>query len=225
MAEVPTSFKRVLARREVFALSFGAMIGWSWVLLTGTWIERAGVLGAVLAFVIGGIAVIFISLTYAELASAMPRAGGEHVYTYRAFGRGLSFVCTWALVMAYITVPVFESVALPTALEYIFPDIRMGYLWQVADSPVYLSLVAIGVAGAVIMSAVNYVGIRFAAVVQTVITFLFFLIGITFLGATAVNGDVANTGPLLTAGAAGTMGVLIMVPALLVGFDVIPQSA
>ena len=68
------SFARTLVRREVLTLSFGAMIGWSWVLLTGEWLIRAGSLGAVLAFVVGGVAVIFISLTYAELAAAMPKA-------------------------------------------------------------------------------------------------------------------------------------------------------
>jgi amino acid transporter len=219
------TFSKVLARREVIALSFGAMIGWSWVLLTGTWVERAGVGGAVLAFAIGGIAVIFISLTYAELASAMPKAGGEHIYTHRAFGRTASFVCTWALIMAYVAVPVFESVALPTALEYIFPELRAGLLWEVAGSPVYASLVAVGVIGALVMSAVNFVGIRFAAVVQSIITLVFFLIGIVFMTGTTANGASENMGPLFTAGVGGAMGVLIMVPALLVGFDVIPQSA
>ena len=131
------TFSKVLARREVITLSFGAMIGWSWVLLTGEWLQRAGTIGAISAMVIGGIAVIFISLTYAELVSAMPEAGGEHVYTHRALGRLPSFICTWALIMAYVTVPVFESVALPTAMEYLFPDLRIGLLWRVADSDVY----------------------------------------------------------------------------------------
>jgi APA family basic amino acid/polyamine antiporter len=129
---VPTStprFNKVIARREVITLAFGAMIGWSWVLLTGEWINRAGSLGAAIALLIGGVAVIFISLTYAELVSAMPKAGGEHVYTHRAFGKGYAFVCTWALIMGYITVPVFESVALPTAVEYLFPAVKAGYLW------------------------------------------------------------------------------------------------
>ena len=75
------------------------MIGWSWVLLTGDWLQTAGTLGTVLAFVVGGTVMVFIGLTYAELAAAMPQAGGEHVYTMRALGRGYSFVCTWALLM------------------------------------------------------------------------------------------------------------------------------
>ena len=46
-------FIRVIRRKEVFALSFGAMIGWSWVALTGNWIETAGSVGAMLALGLG----------------------------------------------------------------------------------------------------------------------------------------------------------------------------
>ncbi len=219
------TFSKVLARREVITLSFGAMIGWSWVLLTGEWLQRAGTLGAISAMVIGGIAVIFISLTYAELVSAMPEAGGEHVYTHRALGRLPSFICTWALIMAYVTVPVFESVALPTAMEYLFPDLRIGLLWRVVDSNVYASMVMVGVVGAILMSGANYIGIRFAAILQSIITIVFLLIGLSFIGGSMVNGDIQNTTPMFTSGVGGAMSVLIMVPALLVGFDVIPQSA
>ncbi|HBP15864.1 MAG TPA: amino acid permease, partial [Gammaproteobacteria bacterium] len=97
------------------------MIGWSWVLLTGHWVLNAGSVGTLLAFAVGGVIIAFIGLTYAELAAAMPKAGGEHVYTLAALGPVWSFVCTWALLMAYATVCVFESVALPTAIEYLFP--------------------------------------------------------------------------------------------------------
>ncbi len=218
-------FARVLRRREVLTLAFGAMIGWSWVLLTGDWLQNAGTLGTVLAFAIGGSAVLFIGLTYAELTSAMPRAGGEHVYTLRAFGRTGSFVCTWALVMGYITVPVFESVAVPTALEYLLPDVRLGLLWRIQGSDVYLSFVLTGVVSAIVMTAINCVGIKTAALVQTVITALFALIGLMFLAGALTQGTASNMEPWFIGGATGTMSVLIMVPALMVGFDVIPQSA
>ncbi len=69
-----SSFVRVLGRRDVLTLAFGAMVGWSWIVLTAEWIGRAGWLGAAAAFVIGGMAMIFIGLTYAELAAAMPEA-------------------------------------------------------------------------------------------------------------------------------------------------------
>ena len=64
-----TGFSKTLLNREVLALSCGAMIGWSWVLLTGEWLARAGTLGTVIAFVIGSGIVLLISLTYAELAA------------------------------------------------------------------------------------------------------------------------------------------------------------
>ncbi|MFN3164910.1 MAG: amino acid permease, partial [Pseudohongiellaceae bacterium] len=77
-----SSFVRILGRKDVIALSFGAMIGWSWVVLTGTWISSAGALGAIVAFLVGGTAIAIVGLTYAELASALPFAGGEHVYSH-----------------------------------------------------------------------------------------------------------------------------------------------
>ena len=49
-------FARVLRTRDVIALSFGAMIGWSWVFVTGVWLLDAGTLGTVIAFAIGGVA-------------------------------------------------------------------------------------------------------------------------------------------------------------------------
>ena len=46
-----SQFDKSLISKDVIALACGAMIGWSWVLLTGEWIMRAGVLGAAIAFV------------------------------------------------------------------------------------------------------------------------------------------------------------------------------
>ena len=126
------SFIRVIKRREVLALAFGAIIGWSWVVLTGVWIQGAGSLGAVVGFLIGGLAIVLVGFTYAELASAMPEVGGEHVYSYRALGRSASFVCTWAILLGYVSVVAFEAVALPTVAEYLVPGFSRGYLWTVA---------------------------------------------------------------------------------------------
>ncbi len=201
------------------------MIGWSWVLLTGEWLSRAGSLGTAIAFVVGGFAVLLISLTYAELAAAMPKAGGEHVYTYRALGHGPSFICSWAIVMAYVTVCVFESAALPTALEYLFPELRIGFLWTIQDADVYMSMVGIGIGGACAMTFVNYIGIRFAAVVQTIVTGLFFLVGLSLFTGAFTFEMTGEPVPLFSNGSVGILGVLVMVPALMVGFDVIPQSA
>ena len=163
-------FVRVLKRRHAVALAFGAMIGWSWVLLSGEWIVRAGVLGASAAFLVAGFAMILIALTYAELASAMPKVGGEHVYAERAFGRGISFVCSWAILFGYVSVIAFEVVAFPYALSYLFPASNHVHLWQVAGWDVYLSQVAIGIAGMVGITLINVRGLASAAGMQPVVT-------------------------------------------------------
>jgi amino acid permease len=52
------SLARVLDRKDVLALSFGAMVGWSWVILSGVWIGNGGSLGAVSGFVLAGIPIM-----------------------------------------------------------------------------------------------------------------------------------------------------------------------
>ncbi len=218
-------FARVLKSWDVLALSFGAMIGWGWVLLSGHWVARGGSLGAMVAFIIGGGAIVLIGLLYAELAAAMLKVGGEHVYTHRALGAGASFVCTWALLMAYVGICVFESVALPTALEYLIPAIRSQPLWEVQGSTVNLGFVLVGLTGAIVMTWINVVGIRTAAIIQSAVTLVIFLSGLLLLVGAISFGDPERATPWFADGSTGIMAVLIMVPAMLVGFDVIPQSA
>lgn len=218
-------FIRTLSRKDVIVLAVGAMIGWSWVIMTGTWLQQAGSIGTLLAFVVGGSAILLISLTYAELVSAMPNVGGEHVYTERAFGRTGSFICTWAIIMAYITVPTFESAALPTAMEYLFPNLQAGYLWTVLDAPVYLSYAIIGVVASIAMTVINILGVKFMAVVQTTITGGFVAVGLMFLMGVATEIELANLTPMFVDEYKGFFSVLTMIPALMIGFDVIPQSA
>ena len=218
-------FERVLDTKEVLALAFGAMIGWGWVVLAGGWVNSAGSLGAMLAFAIGGVAVVLIGLTYAELAAAMPLTGGEHVYSHRAFGMGGSFICTWAIILGYISVVAFEAVALPTVIEELFPNYKVGLLWNVAGWDVYLSWAMVGVVGAIIMTWVNIRGIKSSALLQKVVTLLIIVVGLMLVTGALFNGDAAHMQPLFANGAKGVLAVLIMTPFMFVGFDVIPQAA
>jgi basic amino acid/polyamine antiporter, APA family len=218
-------FLRVLGRSDVLALAFGAMIGWSWVVLSGTWIGAAGTLGAILAFLLGGTAMLLVGLTYAELASALPFAGGEHVYSHRALGSGASFICTWAIVLGYVSVVTFEAVALPTVLDSLIPGLDKIYLWQIAGWDVYLSWVLVGVAGSMVMTWINIRGVRMAALIQSVVVLAILLVGILFVSGALFTGDFANMRPLIRDSMSGITLVLVMVPFMFVGFDTIPQAA
>jgi amino acid transporter len=220
-----TRFVRVLKNRDVLVLAFGAMIGWSWVLMTGFWVGTAGSVGTLIAFAAGGLAIALIGLTYSELVAAMPQAGGEHVYTHRGLGRTWSFVCTWALLLAYLNVCLFESVALPTAVEYLVPEIRIGTLWQFMGAEVDLGFVLVGIAGALLVTVVNVLGIKAAARLQAATLVLILVSGVMLLAGALSFGTLDHARPWIGVPATGILSVLIMVPALLVGFDVIPQSA
>ena len=98
---------------------------------SGTWLQGAGSLGAIIAFLIGGVLVVFVGLTYSELVSAMPKAGGEYNYAWRALGAGGVFVASWAIALGYVSVVAFEAVALPTTMEYLLPEgYQAGFLWH-----------------------------------------------------------------------------------------------
>jgi basic amino acid/polyamine antiporter, APA family len=216
---------RIIQGKEVFALAFGAMIGWSWVALSGHWIAAAGSLGAMLAFLAGGVAVIFVGFTYAELTAAMPQAGGEHVFSYRALGRQAAFICTWAILLGYTSVVAFEAVALPTVLEYLVPGFARGHLWTIAGWDVKFTWVLTGIIAAVLMTAINIIGIKTAARLQLLVTVVILLVGLVLAGGSLLSGSVENMQPYFDHGAKGILGVLVMVPFMFVGFDVVPQSA
>ncbi|MFD1609716.1 APC family permease [Oceanobacillus luteolus] len=216
---------KLLGNKDVLALAFGAMIGWGWVVTTGIWINQAGSLGAILAFVIGGIMVVFVGLTYAELASAMPLVGGELVYTYKAMGRVMSFITTWAIVFGYISVVAFEAVALPTVFEYLIPNFSQGYLYTIQGWDVTITWASTGIIGSILIAWVNYRGIKLTSFINMVLTLLIIIAGILLITGSGISGTTENMQPFFEKGFAGLLTVVVMTPFMFVGFDVIPQAA
>lgn len=218
-------FERVLNKKDVFVLAFGAMIGWGWVVLSGEWILKAGTVGAMIAFALGGLMVLFVGLTYAELTAAMPKCGGEHVFSYRALGRNASFICTWAIVLGYISVVAFEAVAFPTVMQYLFPSYMKVHLYSVAGFDIYLTWLLVGVISSILIAAVNYFGVKPAARFQGILTIVIVIIGLSLITGSLFNGEVSNVQPLFKDGVNGIIAVAVMTPFMYVGFDVIPQAA
>lgn len=224
MADNNHSFQRVLGRTDVLSLAFGTMIGWGWVVLSGYWIQEAGMGGSLIAFAIGAGLCIMVGLTYAELTVALPLAGGEMVYAYRAMGQGMAWLIGWAISFAYIGVAAWEGIALATAIDYILPIPKIWHLWDVAGYSVYGSWAAVGMAGALALLLLNYFGARPAAIFQVMTTSFLFLVGLLFL----FGGIAFGSTEYITSAFTDTRGiitVLLMVPSMFVGFDVIPQSA
>lgn len=218
-------FVRTLGTLDALFIGFGAMIGFGWVVLTGDWLTSAGTLGAILAFIVGGIIMCFVGTVYSELVAAMPHAGGEHNYLIRAMGPRISLFGSWAIAGGYISVVMFEAVSVPQTALYLFPDLEHVKLWTVADSDVYLTWALIGSISAIIIAVINIRGVRLASLVQTFVVSFLIIVGLLLLTGGLVAGEVENADPLFTGGGSGFIGVMAVVPFLFVGFDVIPQSA
>ncbi len=224
-------FERVLNARDIIVIAIGAMIGWGWVVLSGGWITSGGVLGAALGFIIGGVMVFFIGLTYAELTSAMPKCGGEHVFSMRAFGSKTSFACTWGIILGYVGVICFESCTIPLCISYIFPGFLQGYLYTVAGFDIYATWILGSFAIALFLTYINIRGIKLAAIVQTIMTLIIFFVGIFMIVSGLFLGDVSNVtsnafvGDNSSTMLMGILAVTVLTPFFYIGFDVIPQAA
>lgn len=218
-------FKRSLGNLGIFCLGFGSMIGFGWIVLTGGWIEDAGAGGAIIAFLIGGGIMVLVGLVYAELASAMPFAGGEHNYLMRGMGPRLALLGSWGIIGGYVTVSMFQSVAVPRAATYLFPDLAQVPMYSIGGEPVYLTWALIGTATAVVLTWMNIRGMKGSSLFQTSIILFLVIVGLVLLVSSIFNGKVENVEPFFNNGTSGMVAVLVVVPFLFVGFDVIPQSA
>lgn len=95
MSEESTT-PRLLGALSSFSIVAGAMLG------VGIFIYPpvvASLIGSPSLFfgmwLLGGLVALSGALAYAELAAAMPEAGGDYVFIRRAFGGSMAFACGW----------------------------------------------------------------------------------------------------------------------------------
>lgn len=209
---------------DVIALAFGAMIGWGWVVLTGPMIAQAGSIGVLVALLVGGGVSALVGMVYAELTAALPFAGGTVGFVLHGLGQGPAWVCGWSLALAYLSVSLFEAVALPSALSYVVGGLERFPLWHVAGQPVHAPWALIGAAASVVVSWFNYVGVKPAAAFQKMTVLALAVIGLVFVAGSLPSGSPENLAPAFT-NVQGLVTAVLLTPFLFVGFDVVPQTA
>jgi len=91
---------RTLGFFDATMIGVGAMIGAGIFVLTGLAAGEAGP-GAILAFTLNAFVTLITAFTYAELASAIPEAGGGYAFAKHAFPGLLGFISGWMLWFAY----------------------------------------------------------------------------------------------------------------------------
>jgi amino acid transporter/nucleotide-binding universal stress UspA family protein len=95
-----TSFTRDLGLFDATMIGVGAMIGAGIFVLTGIAAGEAGP-ASILSFALNGFVTLLTAFAYAELASAIPRAGGGYSFVRMAFPGATGFVSGWMLWFAY----------------------------------------------------------------------------------------------------------------------------
>lgn len=159
-----TSLRRHLSLPAVFTVSLGAMIGSGIFVLPGLAAELAGP-AAVVAYFLAGLIVVPAALSMAEMASAMPMAGGTYVFIDRAMGPLMGTIAGFGVWFALV----FKSAFALVGFE--------GYLDFLVDLPVEL----VGIGLAVLLTSLNSIGVRVSgrfqtAIVAAVLGVLFFVV-------------------------------------------------
>ncbi len=98
--ESQPTFARDLGLFDASMIGIGAMIGAGIFVLTGIAAGEAGP-ASIVAFALNGVVTLFTAFAYAELASAIPKAGGGYSFVKMAYPGAVGFVSGWMLWFAY----------------------------------------------------------------------------------------------------------------------------
>lgn len=202
-----TQLQKGLSRYTLVMVVIGSCLG-SGIFLTPS--KIADTLGdpwlILLVWSVGGLIALTGALTFAEIASQFPKAGGLYVFIREAFGRIPAFLYGWSVFTVSTTGAIAAlSLGFAKYVNYLFPMPEMAQI-----------ILAIG--AIVFVTVINALGLKFADLFTNIITGLKILgiglvIGIgVFLGSSEVSFGVeaatAQPESLVTALGLAMVGVV-----------------
>jgi len=215
----------------LFCLSVGTMIGVGWITLLGSWLAAAGSLGAMAAFLLGGLIILPVVFCYAEATSVVPDAGGEIAFARLAGGATAGFVAGWILMLVFLGVVAFEAISVAWIAGVLFPPILGPVVYKVLGAEVHLGAVVIGLGGTLAIALLHLAGNRSIEKLQNFATLAKLAVSLVFVGAGLIFGHPANLAPIFAApgsagggGWAGFLSVLAVTPLFYAGFNAMIQA-
>ncbi len=204
------------------AVVVGTIIGSGIFLVPAEMMQAVGSAKLVyLAWMVGGLLSFFGALTYAELGAMKPQAGGEYVYVRDGYGplAGFLYAWTWFLIAKPASIATITT-GLVRILET-FPVFSF-FAQNVISRPfaiTYGQLVAI--AATVLISFLNYIGIRKAGDFQLVLTLLkiAIILGVVVIGFNYSAGSWGNFGGSFAGAKGGIAGFMAALVAALWAYD------
>ena len=224
---VGSELSRELSLFHVTMMGLGMMIGAGVFIGIGSTIHRVGPGGLLLAFALNGVIAVCTAMSFAELSSAIPRAGGAYNFARIAFGRGTSFLAGWMEWFASSVAGSLYAVVLASyMLKYVLV-VLFGLDLTDADLRIPIKIAAP-------LMALVFVYINYRGASETgKIGALFTLGQMVFVGGIAVAGIVmaivqpermANFKPFMPHGWGPLLATMGFIYVAFEGFEVIAQA-
>jgi APA family basic amino acid/polyamine antiporter len=213
---------RDLGAGHATAIVVGTIIGSGIFLVPTEMMQAAGSAKLVyLAWVVGGLLSFFGAMTYAELGAMKPQAGGEYVYIRDGYGPLPAFLYAWTW---FLIAKPASIATLATGFVRVlgtFPS--MNFLsWNIVSSPFAISYgQLLAIAAAILISALNYIGIKRAGDFQLVFTLLkvAIILCIVLIGFSYSGGSWQNFAGNFTGARGGMAGFMAALVAALWAYD------
>lgn len=175
MSEQP-SLDRAIGPVAATLLVIGGIVGSGIFLTTGIMAKALPSPGLLLlAWAAGGLFALAGALTYAEMSTMFPRAGGVYVYLHEAFGSLVGFLYGWAMLLVVLCGGCAAvAVGFADYLSYFFPALSHAHVllsvpigswtWTLSAGQI------VAVASLVFLGGVNYLGVRSGSGTNAVLT-------------------------------------------------------
>jgi len=223
---VTTELSRDLSLFHITMMGLGMMIGAGVFIGIGNSLQRAGPGGLLLTFALNGVIAIFTAMSFAELSSAIPRAGGAYNFARIGFGRGTSFLAGWMEWFASSVAGSLYAVVFATYVLEFF--VRLGFLeWLPIPVEIARKILAFSVAS--VFLYVNYRGASETGKIGAFFTLgqTLFVAAIAALGVVTAIRDPArlqNFQPFLPMGWSALLVTMGFIYVAFEGFEVIAQA-
>src|SRR5262245_2916278 len=209
---------RDLGLAHAASIVIGVVIGSGIFLVPAEMMRAAGSAKLVyLAWIVGGLFSFCGAVTYAELGAMKPQAGGEYVYIRDAFGPLAGFLCGWTWT---IVIKPASLAAVSTGIVQVLGSFSPLSFLTTDGTHLTLSGQAVAFAVIVLISAINYIGVRRAGNFQLAFTILkIALIIVISALALASHGTWEHFAGHYAAATGGNVGFILAVKAALWAYD------
>jgi len=215
---------RDLGVSQAAAVVVGTIIGSGIFLVPAEMMQAVGSARLVyLAWIVGGLLSFFGALTYAELGAMKPQAGGEYVYVRDAYGplAGFLYAWTWFVIAKPASIATVATGLVRILGTFPFFSFFSGHVVSHPVAVTWGQVVAI--AAAILISFLNYIGVKKAGEFQLVFTLLkvVIILGIVVVcfGGSSAGAGWRNFAGTFTGAKGGVAGFTAALVAALWAYD------